>query len=218
MALLKKHITASEIDLRGYTPEALAKIKKITATSVILPKKTSPEFLEAYSDISKNISSVIRLEQDECLHKINGNAVLDNSKASENTIYKINGNAFIKNTDSTLPMRIYANGNLFYEKGAGAEIIKANGNVTEICYKYIDVKIFSSKQSAGKKFFDNIKNGTLIFITGNFTVENNVLPEDLEKKDLHFIIAGTLICGENIKDIIMAMSDITGKIITDGQE
>lgn len=217
MALFRKKITADEngimnkntvniplLDLRRYSPQALANIKTLNAAVVIFPKEPDDALIEAYGNIArKNVASEIYIENDKEIKTYNGIGEINCGECS-NAVYFLNGLYVVKNTGGQ-PADIILNGKIIYGKGAAVNLILCNGSSENIDFEIKNTKIFKDDASIGRDFIENTQNETVVICQGFLTLELDITPELLKSKKLYFC-ADTIKCSKRSLGTVQAMS------------
>lgn len=196
----------SELDLREYTPEALSKIKLISAVAlVILPKDAGSEFYNAYSQICKKaIAHEIKLNKDEKINNCNGCAVINGNMSGVNMV---NGIAVITDCNRSEPADFYVNGMVIIKKGCNSEninIVNCNGAVQIIDFNC--VKVYADNCEINDQFIEYIEKDTLICAGDNVIIDKSVTPEMLCEKNIQFVAGDFVICPKKIYGAVAVRS------------
>lgn len=196
----------SELDLREYTPEALSKIKLISAVAlVILPKDADSEFYNAYSRICKKaIAHEIKLDKNEKINGYNGCSVIDGNMSGTNMV---NGLAVVTDCNRSEPADFYVNGMLIIKKGCNREninIINCIGTVQIIDFNF--VKIYADNCEVNDQFIEYIEKDTLVCAGGNAVIDKSVTPEMLCEKNIRFVAGDFVICPKKIYGAVAVRS------------
>ncbi len=196
----------SELDLREYTPEALSKIKLISAVAcIILPKDAGPEFYNAYSQICKKaVAHEIKLDKDEKINNCNGCVVIEGNIPSVNMI---NGLAIITDCNRSEPADFYVNGMVIIKKGCNSEninIVNCNGTVQIIDFNC--VKVYADNCEVNDQFIEYIEKDTLICAGDNVIIDKSVTPEMLCEKNVQFAAGDSVICPKKIYGAVAVRS------------
>ncbi len=206
-------INQPTVDLRGFTPEALRKIKSITnVASVLLPEDMPDGFSEAYMQIKKmNIAQEIKVPEDACFY--NGNVVLTRNDVTKDSAVICNGTVFVKDIPAEMNIRMIVNGTLIKAKSAQVTVSSINGTKVETDD---DVNLIKGMANLNidKNFTDSIGDKTLIIACGKIFIDDEVTEEMLSEKQVKFIAAGKIIARKELHGYIQANSESVGKILT----
>lgn len=207
-------INQPTVDLRGFTPEALRKIKSIiNVASVLLPEDMPDGFSEAYMQIKKmNIAGEIRVP--DSAQFFNGDVTLTRKDVTNDSVIMCNGIAFVKDIPEEMNVRMIINGTLIKTESAFVTVTSINGNKVEVSD---DVNLIKGKSilNIDKNFTDSIKDKTLIAACGKVYVSEEVTEEMLSAKHVRFVAIGKIIAHKELHGYINANSDAVGKVLTE---
>lgn len=210
-------INQPTVDLRGFTPEALKKIKSMTnVATVLLPENMPDGFSEAYMQIKKmNIAQEIRVPDNTQL--FNGDTVLTRNDVSQDSLIMCNGTAYVKDIPAEMNVRIMVNGTLIKAKSAQVTVAGVNGKKVEVSD---DVQLVKGKAELifDKSFADNIGEKTIIVACGKIHISDDVTEEMLSAKQVKFIATGKIFARKELHGYIQANSDSVGKVLTEDEK
>ncbi len=210
-------INQPTVDLRGFTPEALKKIKSITnVASVLLPENMPDGFSEAYMQIKKmNIAGEIRVPDNAQF--FNGNITLTRKDVTADSVLLCNGTAFVSDIPEEMNVRMIINGTLIKTESAFVTVSSINGTKVEISD---DVKTVKGKAELNfdKSFADNIGEKTIIVACGKIHISDEVTEEMLSAKQVKFIAVGKIFARKELHGYLNANSEAVGKILTEEKE
>lgn len=221
MSLFKKEntgaksvINSSNIDLRKYTPQALNKIKAINSALVLFPKNPTPEFIEAFSEIKeKNIANTLHLDEETKINSINGDAVVDCSRADSNAIYIINGSAVIINADIESPITVIVNGCVICEKNANINFLSINGEKLIVHFKIENTISFSKDTKINRQFIEDLSNNSVVICGRELVLDSDIDREILKSKTIYFSAGKRIICPKDIIGTVQTMAHAGKEII-----
>lgn len=201
------------IDLRGFSPQALKKIKSITNVAlVLLPENPSAEFSEAYAAIKKtNIASETNISGNACI--FNGMSILSKEDIADNSIVVCNGLSVIRDMPKDKKIRLIVNGVLIKSPSAFLEIIKINGTTYTIDD---DAKLIKSisELTIDTNFIGNLSEKTAIIACGKIYIENDITEEMLQSKGIVFYDIAQVIARKELHGYIQANSNQVALIQT----
>lgn len=201
------------VDLRGFTPEALKKIKSITnVATVILPENMPDGFSEAYMQIKKmNIAGEIRVP--DSAQFFNGDVTLTRKDVTDNSVIMCNGIVFVKDIPQEMNVRMVINGTLIKSESAFVNVTSINGTKVEVSD---DVKIIKGKAQLtfDKNFADNIEEKTILVACGKIYISDEVTEEMLSAKQVRFVATGKIYARKELHGYIQANSEAVGKVLT----
>ncbi|MBQ3137620.1 MAG: hypothetical protein IJB74_09095 [Clostridia bacterium] len=201
------------VDLRGFTPEALRKIKSITnVATVILPEDMPDGFSEAYMQIKKmNIAGEIRVP--DSAQFFNGDVTLTRNDVTNDSVIMCNGMAFVSDIPEDMNVRMIINGTLIKSESAFITVTSINGTKVEVSD---DVKPVKGKAQLtfDKNFADNIEKKTILVACGKIYISDDVTEEMLSEKQVKFVSVGKIIARRELHGYIQANSDAVGKVLT----
>ncbi len=210
-------INQPTVDLRGFTPEALRKIKSITnVASVLLPENMPDGFSEAYMQIKKmNIAGEIRVP--DSAQFFNGDVTLTRKDVTKDSVILCNGIAFVRDIPEEMNVRMIINGTLIKTESAFVTVTSINGTKVEVGD---DVKLVKGKAQLkfDKSFADNIGEKTIIVACGKIHISDEVTEEMLSAKQVKFIAVGKIFARRELHGYIQANSESVGKILTEEEE
>lgn len=221
MSLFKKNtnraktiINTGRADLRLYSADALRKIKLINAGTAILPKEAAPDFMEAYSGITKNIGSEIYLSANDKIVSVSGISEFDCRNADSNTLYDIGGITVLTHCNNEAPANIMLSGISVYEKDNNIKFRDLSGIASTVNFKIEKLIIFSKDTSVNKQFIEDLSNNTVVSCAKDLTLKFDIDREILKSKNLHFLAGKDIICPREIIGTVQTMAT-AGKEITD---
>ena len=207
-------INQPTVDFRGFTPEALKKIKSIiNVATVILPENMPDGFSEAYLQIKKtNIAQEIRVPADAQF--FNGDIILTRSDVTKNSVIVCNGTAFVKDIPEEMNVRMIVNGILIKAESANITVSGINGTKIEV---NDDVNMVKSKSmlNIDKNFTESIADKTLIVACGRIYMSDEVTEEMLSAKQVKFAAVGKIFARKELHGYIQANSEAVGKVLTE---
>lgn len=221
MALLKNDINKPKAvintrraDLRLYTADALRRIKAINAGTVILPKEATPDFMEAYSEITKNIGSEKYLGKNDKIVSINGISEFDCRNADSESLYEISGISALTHCNTDSPANIILSGVSVYESDNNISFSDVSGLSTAVNFKIENVVIFSKDGTINKQFIEDITDNTVVMCGKDLTLNFDIDRESLKSKSIYFIAGKDIICPKEIIGTVQTMAT-AGKEITE---
>lgn len=207
-------INQPTVDLRGFTPEALRKIKSIVnVASVLLPEDMPEGFSEAYTQIKKmNVAGEIRVP--DSAQFFNGSVYLSRQDVTADSVIMCNGIVFVRDIPEEMNVRMIVNGTLIKAESAFVTVSSINGTKVEVSD---DVQLIKGKAELNfdKGFADNISEKTIIVACGKIHISDEITEEMLSAKQVKFIAAGKIFAREELHGYINANSDAVGKILTE---
>lgn len=205
------------VDLRGFTPEALRKIKSIiNVASVLLPEDMPDGFSEAYMQIKKiNVAGEIRVP--DSAQFFNGDVTLTRKDVTNNSVIMCNGIAFVRDIPEEMNVRMIINGTLIKSESACITVTSINGTKVEVSD---DVKTVKGKAQLtfDKNFADNIAEKTILVACGKIYISDEVTEEMLSAKQVRFVAAGKIYARKELHGYIQANSEAVGKVLTAQEE
>lgn len=210
-------INQPTVDLRGFTPEALRKIKSIVnVASVLLPENMPDGFSEAYTQIKKiNVAGEIRVPDNA--HFFNGNVTLTRQDVTADSVIMCNGMVFVRDIPEEMNVRMIVNGTLVKAENAFVTVSSINGTKIEVSD---DVQIIKGKAvlNFDKSFAENIGEKTIIIACGKIHIFDEVTEEMLSSKQVKFIAVGKIFARSELHGYLNANSEAVGKVLTEEEE
>ena len=201
------------VDLRGFTPEALKKIKSIiNVATVLLPEDMPDGFSEAYMQIKKtNIAGEVRVP--DSAQFFNGDVTLTRKDVTDNSVIMCNGIAFVRDIPEEMNVRMIVNGTLIKAESAFITVTSINGTKVEVSDAVKPIK-GKANLTFDKSFADNIEEKTVLVACGKIYISDDVTEEMLSSKQVRFIAIGKIIARKELHGYINANSDAVGKVLT----
>lgn len=211
--IMARILNQPTVDLRGFTPEALKKIKSMTNVAmVILPENMPDGFSEAYLHIKKiNVAQEIRVPDNSKF--FNGNITLTRSDVTKDCVIVCNGTTYVKDIPEEMNVKMITNGILIKNESAHITISGINGTKIEV---NDDVNIVQCKEKLDidKNFIESIDNKTFIIACVKIFVEDDVTEEMLSSKRIKFVASGKIYARKELHGYIHANSEAVGKVLT----
>ncbi len=211
----KKKIEAvSVLDLRNYTPQALRKISSIQAVStILLPEDPSPEFAEAYADISKEAVAQEVFAPMDKVAQYNGLNVLG-AALPEGAICLCNGMTVFRRAAGEKHARVFLSGMGVAEQGTGLVIENLNGMFRELDRDLDHLYQFSADLRAGADLLSRLEDGAVIVVGSSLLFEPDVTPEMITDKHRLFIVGAVAVCPKPLLGTVQANS-MVGNMVMD---
>ncbi len=209
---MKKRISmVAELDLRNYSVEALNHIRSISmVATIILPSDADEDWYSAFGNIKVNqCASIIRLEKNAVVSKVNGFTILDDTNTEDNGYYFINGCCLIKTIEKK-PF-ISCNGFCLKYENAVLDVKHINGTITEIPKDTV-LKFYPDSAEIDADTVRNLDANVTVAAGDKICIADDVSEECLKEKNIKFIAGDKIICCEHIFGYVNANSQVGDKI------
>lgn len=212
--MFKKKIKAVPVlDLRSYTPEALSKIKSISAVALLLlPENPSAEFINAYSKI--NVSSValtVNADPEKKVTTING-ATIVSGKEVKDSICICNGITFVHSVSEADNAEFVFNGLVVKQTGTEFRSLATNGRTVEWDFDASKVRMNITAFDVNKQFIDNCEEGTIISTVDTITIDDDVTQETIVERNIRFVAVNKIVCNKSIYGCVAGRSVVVNKV------
>lgn len=208
----KKTISTAYLDLRNYSPNALTKIKRITASVIILAKEAEQEYYDAFSQIRVICPNILKLSSDALISIQNGFSEINSNTVNPNAIYIISGFSIIHSLPDDVTVRIIINGCAIVDSVSHINPIQTNGSVLKVNFDIEKSKIYENSLMLDKQFLTCCKNNYTIIVGNELTITPEISIEDLQNKNINFIVGNKINCNKGIYGYIAANSVYGNKI------
>lgn len=212
--MFKKKIKAVPVlDLRSYTPEALSKIKSISAVALLLlPENPSAEFINAYSKINVNaVALTVNAAPEKKVVTINGATILS-GKEVKDSICLCNGLTFVHSVSEADNAEFVFNGLVVKQIGSEIKSLAANGRSVEWDYDGSKIKMNISSLDVNLQFINNCEEGTIIGSVDSITIADDVTQEAITERNIRFVAVNKVICNQSIYGCVAGRSVVVNKV------
>lgn len=212
--MFKKKINAVPVlDLRSYTPEALSKIKSISAVALLLlPENPSAEFINAYSKIKISaVAITVNASPEKKITTFNG-ATIISGKEVKDSICLCNGLIFIHSVSEDDNAEFVFNGLVVKQTGSEVKNLAANGRTVEWDFEASKVKMNITSLDVNMQFIENCEEGTIISTVDTITIDDDVTYEAITERNIRFVAVNKIICNKSIYGCVAGRSVVVNKV------